>query len=99
MLTVRPMPRGRFRGDRRGIAALEYGLLASLVGAVLIGSLVQYETAVQSLFRGFDLTLTRIGSNLGQGAAGAGAGTGTGGDQGGGSGGDQGGGSDGGQGG
>ena len=79
MRKLRLVPRGSFRDDRRGIAALEYGLLASIVSAAFIGSLIQYETAVQSLFGGFNLAITQISSSLGPGVAGTGAGTGTGG--------------------
>jgi pilus assembly protein Flp/PilA len=40
------------KSDKRGISALEYGLLAGLIAVVLIGVLTTFATDVKNLFNG-----------------------------------------------
>ncbi len=46
-----------FRTDRKGVTALEYGLIASLIAAVII-------TALTNLGTGLTATLGRIANSL-----------------------------------
>ena len=49
--------------DRRGVTALEYGLLAGIVAVTLIGILTKFEGSLQTLFNGVDTNISAIGSN------------------------------------
>ncbi len=44
-------------GDRRGVTALEYGLIAAVIGGVVI-------TGATTVGNGLTATFTKIGSNL-----------------------------------
>ncbi len=41
---------GELRNDRRGVTALEYGLLAGLIAVALIGVLTTFEGNIANLF-------------------------------------------------
>jgi Flp pilus assembly pilin Flp len=41
---------GHFRRDRLGVTALEYGIIASILGLVLVGIFKQFGTTLSSLF-------------------------------------------------
>jgi len=56
----------RFMKDESGATAIEYGLIAALVGVALIGALTQMSTGLSTLF-----------TNIGTQVSGAGAGGGT----------------------
>ncbi len=49
--------------DRRGIAALEYGLLAAIIAATLIGVLTPFESGVQTLFTDVAAKVTAVGGS------------------------------------
>jgi len=49
--------------DRRGVTALEYGLLAGIVAVTLIGILTTFEGSLQTLFNNVDANVSAIGSN------------------------------------
>ena len=57
------VPRGTLRRECRGIAALEYALLAGLVSVVLTGVMVQYSTAQKTLYRAVDLAFSQLGGS------------------------------------
>jgi pilus assembly protein Flp/PilA len=40
----------RIRGDQRGVTAMEYGLIASLVAVVLISALTKLGTSLSATF-------------------------------------------------
>jgi pilus assembly protein Flp/PilA len=46
-----------FAHDRRGVTALEYGIIAGVLGLVLIGIFARFGTALSTLF-------SKIGSSL-----------------------------------
>ncbi len=52
-----------FRDDRRGVTALEYGLLAGIVAVTLIGILTTFEGDLQTLFNNVDTNISVLGSN------------------------------------
>ena len=52
-----------FRNDRRGVTALEYGLLAGIVAVTLIGILTTFEGDLQTLFNNVDTNISVLGSN------------------------------------
>ena len=52
-----------FRNDRRGVTALEYGLLAGIVAVTLIGILTTFEGDLQTLFKNVDTNISVLGSN------------------------------------
>ena len=52
-----------FRDDRRGVTALEYGLLAGIVAVTLIGILTTFEADLQRLFNNVDTNISALGSN------------------------------------
>jgi len=39
-----------FKADRDGVTALEYGIIASILGLVLVGIFKQFGTTLSSLF-------------------------------------------------
>ena len=47
----------RFRGDRRGVTALEYGLIAAVMGALIV-------TAVSTLGGSLETAFSAIGTEL-----------------------------------
>jgi pilus assembly protein Flp/PilA len=49
--------RNRFSDDRRGVTALEYGLLASLIGLAIVAAVTTFATDLSGLF-------TAIGAKL-----------------------------------
>ena len=40
----------RFQGDRRGVTALEYGLIASLVAVAIVGAVTAFGTGLSKEF-------------------------------------------------
>jgi pilus assembly protein Flp/PilA len=47
----------RLKSDRRGVTALEYGLLASLIGLAIVAAVTTFSTNLSGLF-------TAIGNKL-----------------------------------
>lgn len=86
MLRLLPSPgaAGRAcRGDRRGIAALEYALLAGMVGMAVLGAAVHFAGSESSLFGSIRLainaaTAAATSPGSGSGAAGGSGQTGSG---------------------
>jgi pilus assembly protein Flp/PilA len=48
---------GRFSKDRFGVTALEYGIIASILGLVLVGIFKQFGSTLSSLF-------THVGTSI-----------------------------------
>ncbi len=57
MQTTLASLRTRFQSDRRGVTALEYGLLASLIGLAIVAAVTTFSTNLSGLF-------TAIGNKL-----------------------------------
>lgn len=66
------------RDDRRGIAALEYALLAGLVGMGVLGAAVHFSGAESSLFGAINLAVSQLSASA-SGSSGSGSGGSTGG--------------------
>ena len=58
MLTSLVSTARALKSDKRGISALEYGLLAGLIAVVLIGVLTTFATDVKNLFGNVDNGVT-----------------------------------------
>jgi pilus assembly protein Flp/PilA len=50
MTTLFDLTRGVFRSDRRGVTALEYGIIASILGLVLVGIFTNFGKTLTTLF-------------------------------------------------
>ena len=61
-------------GDQRGIAPLEYALLAGLVGIAVLGASFRFSTAEASLFGGIKQAVGQVAATLTSGTAGTGTG-------------------------
>lgn len=48
----------KFRTDRRGVTAIEYGLIASLMAAALVITIVALGTSLKTTFTGIGTHLT-----------------------------------------
>ena len=79
MRSLRPRPRARNPDDRRGVAALEYALLAGVVAISLIGVVVHFAAAESALFGAIGNALTQGTTAPAPGGSGSGSGTGSGG--------------------
>jgi pilus assembly protein Flp/PilA len=55
----------RLRKDRRGVTAIEYALIASLVAIVLIGALTSLGTDIATGFNLIGTTITNATNNAG----------------------------------
>ena len=51
MLNLIPQVFQELKTDRRGVTALEYGLLAGLIAVALIGVLTTFSSDLQNLFK------------------------------------------------
>lgn len=57
MLTTMILLIQNLRGDKRGVTALEYGLIASLIAVVIIGAVTTLGTSLSSVFNKISTTL------------------------------------------
>ncbi|MDE2583095.1 MAG: Flp family type IVb pilin [Rhodospirillales bacterium] len=60
MLTTLSRSFLELRNDRRGVTALEYGLLAALIAIALISALTAFSGKVQNLFNGVGNTVNNV---------------------------------------
>jgi len=61
---------GALRRDRRGVTALEYGLIAALIAVAIIGGVTSLGGQLNTAFNNI---ATEIGSRVGSGSGGGGA--------------------------
>jgi pilus assembly protein Flp/PilA len=54
----------RFLKDESGATAIEYGLIAALVGVALIGALGTMEDGLSTLFEGIGNTLSGVDTSI-----------------------------------
>lgn len=59
----------RLRADRRGVTALEYGLIAALIAVAIIGGVTSLGGQLNTAFNNI---ATEIGSRVGSGSGGGG---------------------------
>ena len=50
----------KFRSDRRGVTALEYGLLAALIGLVVAGGATTLGTSISGKFTAIGTAITGV---------------------------------------
>jgi pilus assembly protein Flp/PilA len=50
LATLAPVAVARFGADRRGVTAMEYGVIAALVAVVIIGAVTSVGTALSGTF-------------------------------------------------
>ncbi len=62
----------RFVRDEEGATALEYGLLAALIAAVIIGAVQVLGQTVSQTFTNISDAMTNIGGGSGSGGSGSG---------------------------
>jgi pilus assembly protein Flp/PilA len=63
MLTTLSRSFLELRNDRRGVTALEYGLLAALIAIALISALTAFSGKVQNLFNGVGNTVGNVATS------------------------------------
>ncbi|MDE2005404.1 MAG: Flp family type IVb pilin [Rhodospirillales bacterium] len=63
MLKTFALTARQLRDDKRGISALEYGLLAGLIAVVLIGVLSTLGTDIKNLFNGVSSDVAAVATS------------------------------------
>jgi pilus assembly protein Flp/PilA len=61
MLSLMPRSFRDLKTDRRGVTALEYGLLAGLIAVALIGVLTTFGSDVEALFTNVSKDVAAVG--------------------------------------
>ena len=54
----------RFRGDRRGVTALEYGLIAAVMGALIVTAVTTLGGSLETAFASIGTELTTTASGM-----------------------------------
>ena len=54
----------RLRGDRRGVTALEYGLIAAVMGALIVTAVTSLGTSLGTAFNSIGTLLTSKASSM-----------------------------------
>ena len=54
----------RFRGDRRGVTALEYGLIAAVMGALIVTAVTTLGGSIETAFSSIGTELTTTASGM-----------------------------------
>ena len=57
----------RLTGDRKGVTALEYGLIAAVMGALIVAAVTTLGTDLGNAFSSIGSTLTFYGGLIGDG--------------------------------